>query len=316
MDYNDSMNWLILSAGISATEKFSEYIEKNNSGKKADLVLFTKNKDGYADKFSSKELKKIISSVNAADHFILLDADELSENPDFMFLFGLVTSKGQFVLCQGKDAANLKVYDGSGCVFTEEKKPDALKVLKGNFKQLAENDVKRTARNELFERGLPFNADCMVHFMEKDKPEIVELVYRAGLDLNSYTEDGVPVLCAATRCDNLEYVKWLLKHNADVNIISKDRGYSPVMDAVWKKNLDMVKLYIKNGADLNVMSSDGQPILVLAVGNGSSKIVETLLKAGADPDVKDGMGMSARAYANLFKNTELMKIMAKFPKAE
>ena len=57
MDYNDSMNWLILSAGNSATEKFSEYIEKNNSGKKAGLLVFTKHKDDYADKFSSKELK-------------------------------------------------------------------------------------------------------------------------------------------------------------------------------------------------------------------------------------------------------------------
>lgn len=310
------MDWLILTADSSAAEKFSDYIVKNDSGNKAEVVVFPKDKDGNAKKFTEKELKDVKSKIIGSDHFILLDSEFLSGNADFLFVFGLMCADGHFILCQGKNARSLKVYDVSGCVFAEEKKPDALKVLKENFKMLSENDVKRRARQELFDRGLPFNADCMVHFIEKDKPEVVELVYRAGLDVNSYTEDGVPVLCAATRCDNLEYVKWLLKHNADVNIISKDRGYSPVMDAVWKKNLDMVKLYIKNGANLNVMSSDGQPILVLAVGNGSAKIVETLLKAGADPDVADGMGMSARAYANLFKNAELMKIMAKFQKAE
>ena len=59
------------------------------------------------------------------------------------------------------------------------------------------------------------------------------------------------------------------------------------------------------------MSSDGQSILVLAVGNGNSKIVKLLLNSGADPDVKDSMGMSARDYASLFKNEELMKLMGK-----
>ena len=39
------------------------------------------------------------------------------------------------------------------------------------------------------------------------------------------------------------------------------------------------------------------------------KIVKLLLDSGADPDVKDSMGMSARGYASLFKNEELMKLM-------
>ena len=64
------------------------------------------------------------------------------------------------------------------------------------------------------------------------------------------------------------------------------------------------------------MSSDGQPILVLAVGNGDAKIVEVLLKAGANPDIQDSMGMSARSYANLFKKADLVKILNKFPKKE
>ena len=78
----------------------------------------------------------------------------------------------------------------------------------------------------------------------------------------------------------------------------------------------MVNLFIKAGADLSIMSTDGQPILVLAVGNGNVKIVEALLKAGADPDVKDSMGMSARSYASLFKNEDLIKLMNQYPKKE
>ena len=75
----------------------------------------------------------------------------------------------------------------------------------------------------------------------------------------------------------------------------------------------MTKVLIDNKADLHVMSLDGQSILVLAVGNGDKKIVDLLVSSGADPDVKDSMGMSARGYAKLFKKEDLVEIMARVP---
>ncbi len=303
LDYNMHMKFLIIATETDGTTKFAEFLES----KGCSVEISTLNEDNTL----------LFSKIKNADNYILLDSDRLMDNGIFLFMLGRISERGHFAIFQGKNAENLKPYNPENAdFFYTEKKADAMKTLKENFKAYFDADKKRTALNDLLSRGLPFNADCMAHFIEKDKPEIVELVYEAGLDLNSFTEEGVPVLCAATRCGNFEYVKWLLKRNADVNIISKDRGYSPVMDAVWKKNLEMVKLYIKAGADLNIMSRDGQPILVLAVGNGNAKIVEALLKAGADPDVQDGMGMSARSYANLFKNADLIKIMNKFPKKE
>ncbi|MBQ0039694.1 MAG: ankyrin repeat domain-containing protein [Treponema sp.] len=297
------MKWLILAPSSDNAEKFVGFLET----KKCESSVFG----------IDCEYKDLFAAIKSADNFIVCDTEKLAENPKFSFIYGLIAERGQFVIVQGKNVDSLNDFV-CGCdnIVFAQTKADGLKILRSNFKTYFDVDTQNNARRELLSRGLPFTADCMAHFIEKDKPEIVDLVYTAGLDVNSFTEDGVPVLCAATRCGNVEYVKWLLKKNADVNIISKDRGYSPVMDAVWKKNLDMVKLFIKCGADLGVMSSDGQPILVLAVGNGNAKIVETLLKAGADPDVKDSMGMSARNYASLFKNTELVKLMNKFPKKE
>lgn len=303
LKYNSEMKWLILSHSTESAEKISTYLQSK------DCQVSIAEIDSDYD--------KILSDIRDAKNYFICDSHILSENPKFLFLYGLMAERGQFVMVSGKNASELKDFSGDSEKFVYGATcSEVLKSLKSNFKDYFDADKKSTALNDLLSRGLPFNADCMVHFIEKDKPEIVELVYDAGLDINSWTEDGVPVLCAAARCDKVEYVKWLLKRNADVNIISKDRGYSPVMDAVWKKNLEMVKLFIKAGADLGIMSSDGQPILVLAVGNGNAKIVEALLKAGADPDIKDGMGMSARGYANLFKKTDIMKLMEKFPKKE
>ena len=134
--------------------------------------------------------------------------------------------------------------------------------------------------------------------------------------MNAKTSEGVPMLCVAARNDHMDQIEWLLSLGADINAISGDRGYSPVMDAVWRKNFKITEYLIKKGADLGIVSTDGQPILVLAVGNGNEKIVKLLLESGADPDVKDSMGMSARQYANLFKKPGLVDLMEKFPPKE
>ncbi|HBB43638.1 MAG TPA: hypothetical protein DCZ74_08995, partial [Treponema sp.] len=148
----------------------------------------------------------------------------------------------------------------------------------------------------------------------KEKEEICELLLNAGMSVNAKTSDGVPLLSVAVRNDMSDKVKWLLSLGADINAISGDRGYSAVMDAVWRKNYDLTKYLIEKGASLEFISSDGQPILVLAVGNGNVDIVNLLLQNGADPDVQDSMGMSARQYANLFKKPGMVEAMEKFPR--
>jgi ankyrin repeat protein len=59
---------------------------------------------------------------------------------------------------------------------------------------------------------------------------------------------------------------------------------------------------IRAGVDVNIQSKSGQTALIVAVGANEEEMVEALLKAGADPDVKDLMGTSARQYASLFHN--------------
>ena len=43
-------------------------------------------------------------------------------------------------------------------------------------------------------------------------------------------------------------------------------------------------------------------------------IIEALAKAGADPDIKDQMGMSAYGYASLFKKEEILSILEPYHK--
>jgi ankyrin repeat protein len=71
---------------------------------------------------------------------------------------------------------------------------------------------------------------------------------------------------------------------------------------------DITTVLINAGADANIQSKDGQTALIVAVGADEEGTVEVLLKAGANPDIADHMGMSARKYASLFRKTVLMDL--------
>jgi ankyrin repeat protein len=45
------------------------------------------------------------------------------------------------------------------------------------------------------------------------------------------------------------------------------------------------------------------------VGAGDVEITEMLVKAGADPDIEDAFGVSARMYANIFKNDKIKALL-------
>ena len=77
----------------------------------------------------------------------------------------------------------------------------------------------------------------------------------------------------------------------------------------------ILKYLISKGADLNTINKEGQNNLILAVGANRESLVKLLAENGADPDVKDMMGMSAYNYAVLFKKQRLVEILEPYHKS-
>ncbi|MCR5289531.1 MAG: ankyrin repeat domain-containing protein [Treponema sp.] len=182
--------------------------------------------------------------------------------------------------------------------------------LNSSYKTLQLQDLRQSAFGELMQMGIPFTPDCFATYVEKDKIDICQKFLDAGMDVNIRESSGTPMLNIAVRSETPEIVEWLLKKGANINAISKDRGYSAVMDAVWKKNVDITKILVARGADLSFVSKEGQSILVLAVGIGDVEVCRILADHGADPDIKDQMGMSAYEYAALFKKDDIVAVLA------
>lgn len=305
------MNWLIIAPNSkeSHIKALKEYLEKKFKIIPYEIFIY--------NNIPRDELFDDLKHITQATHCIILDAATVSESPDYGFILGILLGKQvrTFIL-EGRPFEHryLEVDKTKRPLLRMYKQLDDLfYAMSSDYEQFVKEDKQRQALTRLFAMGVPFTSDCFAQYIAKDDTETCNLFFDAGMLVNARTSDGVPILSVAIRNDCDLKVQWLLENGADINAVSNDRGYSAVMDAVWRKNYSMTKYLIEQGADLNFISSDGQSILVLAVGNGNYNIVELLLESGADPDIKDSMGMSARGYANLFKKPGMVELMERFP---
>ncbi len=302
------MKWLLiyLEDMKSEAEKASVFLDSRN-WKKEDIILSKRNAAGKI-----RSLPTLSSKAEAA---IVISGGEMPERVNF--ILGILAGKGipTFVFAEKETAESRIFSDGSKDfpIYFFKGTSSLISYIKKNARQIEIEGAKSEVRKKLFQEGISLTADSFEFYLGKKKDEKCRLILDSGLDIASQTMSGVPLLNIAIRNDNKEFTELLLKRGSDINIVAKDRGYSAIMDAVWRKNIELTRLLIKKGADLSTLSSDGQSALVLAVGNGSTKIVSLLLENGADPDVKDAMGMSAREYALLFKNKEIIRLMEKIP---
>jgi len=156
------------------------------------------------------------------------------------------------------------------------------------------------ARNTLLQMGIPVTGESLSVCTGEGSEREVSLFLAAGFSPDTRNKAGTPLLNIAARSGSKEILRLLISSGAQINLQAEDRGTSALIDSAMQKNIDMVRTLIDAGADLNIVSKDGQTALIVAVGIGDTKVVEALLKAGANPDIKDSMGVSARKYAELF----------------
>ena len=252
--------------------------------------------------------EKLFEDLLTVTNVLLLDANKALNNSQVMFICGIIAGRQiPFFKTGYKDEKNIPVEFKKCNVF--ENFDDVMNNLKINLPYYIDEENKKFALKLLYKKDITFNADNFAKFIEKNNLEMCNLFFQAGMDVNISDSHGVPMICRAARKSNKKTMIWLLDNGAKIDVISEDRGYSAVMDAVWKSNEDLVELLCERGANLSFISRDGQSVLVLAIGGPNSRICDILIKYGADPYIKDKMGMSAFDYATLFKQQHLLDLI-------
>ena len=295
---------------ISQNDIFSKVITSS-------ITEIEKNAKIHTSDFSLSKIRKTIKQFEKLSLILIFKEDNVNitseELSTLSSITGFAVAKDILVLTNIKELYNLSFLQKDSIVYLKTKN-EFINYIKQKYESISLNDTKRSSKKKLLEKGIPFTPDCFGTYIAKDKTDICNLFISGGIDINSRDENGTPMINIAVRNDNEELVKKFIKLGADINAVSEDRGYTPVMDAVWRGNLELTKLFIKEGAELNTINKEGQTNLVLAVGANKTKIIEALAKAGADPDIKDQMGMSAYGYASLFKKDEILSILEPYHK--
>lgn len=94
--------------------------------------------------------------------------------------------------------------------------------------------------------------------------------------------------------DNLEVLKQHAEAKEDINKIEAMSGSSPLITAVTFNRPKMVEVLVKTGADLSIQNNDGSTALHTAAFFGRVEMVKTLLEAGADKSLKNNFGATPR----------------------
>lgn len=295
------MKWLILSEKNKNLTPFKNFISEVFH--ESEFVC------GNPENFSEINEKEI-AGISAV---VLFCKENASEAVSFFSGFCAGCGAIFFVVCKKNEFHNAFFCKISEFFNSEKQLEDYL--LKS-----AEEIMKKNKRKEafcfLFRNGYPFDTDNFAKYIEKNKEKICRAYIEAGMSADAVDSDGTSMLNIAVRADNLSAVKWLVDCGADINSVSKDRGYTPVMDAVWRGNFEIAKYFVEQGAFLDTINKEGQTMLILAVGSGRTDIVKLLAENGADPDIADSMGMSAYGYAKLFKKEEICSILEKYHKEQ
>ena len=121
----------------------------------------------------------------------------------------------------------------------------------------------------------------------------IEVLLRHHVDVNASGHYYGTALQAASRVGNIDVVQMLLDAHTDVNLLQGKYG-TALRAAVKGEHLFVVELLLRHGADVNLCSQKSdrttegsQPILNLAIHQGSNAIARMLLANGADVNAPD-----------------------------
>lgn len=157
------------------------------------------------------------------------------------------------------------------------------------------------------------------HFQElirTKKVAEIELMIKNGFDLKRRdVESWASIHWATEMGDERLVVLFLDKDPLMLNMKTKE-GLSPINIAAWQGNKKMVDLLLKQGAEVEDRTKWGEVPLHHAVTFNHVAVCEVLLSAGADPFAEDNLKRSPYMLAMRKGSTKMKKLFSKFAPKE
>ncbi|MBU0590046.1 MAG: ankyrin repeat domain-containing protein [Gammaproteobacteria bacterium] len=124
------------------------------------------------------------------------------------------------------------------------------------------------------------------------------------------SQDESPLMIASLK-GHLDIVRKLIERDADVN----KTGWTPLHYAATGGDVAVIRLLLEHSAYIDASSPNGSTPLMMAAMYGTASAVKLLLEEGADPLLKNDLGLSAIDFANRARREESAQIIAAFVRA-
>jgi hypothetical protein len=121
------------------------------------------------------------------------------------------------------------------------------------------------------------------------------------------TTDESPLMLAALKGEN-ELCQLMIRQGADVN----KPGWAPLHYAATNGHLDIMRLLLDESAYIDAASPNNTTPLMMAARYGTPAAVKLLLEAGADPMLRNDLGLTAIDFAHRDNRTESADLIAAF----
>jgi ankyrin repeat protein len=146
---------------------------------------------------------------------------------------------------------------------------------------------------------------------DEDNSKAIPLIEEPGSRVVNYRGyKGDTALHIVTRKRELDWIAYLLKKGADPNVPDAN-GDTPLIVTARIGFEEAADYMVQMKAKVDAANRRGETALIIAVQQRQPRIIELLLKAGANPDKADhAAGYSARDYAKRdSRNPVLLKLI-------
>lgn len=145
----------------------------------------------------------------------------------------------------------------------------------------------------------------------QDRAEVVNLLIKAGSNINQKDENGDTPLHLAIHNSSLDSkVILLLLKTGKVKVESPNgAAMTPLMVAAAEGRADCVKMLLACKASVKAVDNKGNTALLWAVLNENERCAALLMQAGADPARKNNKGESAVSVAKESGNADLIRVV-------
>ncbi len=156
-----------------------------------------------------------------------------------------------------------------------------------------------------------FKKTAIMYAIQSNSLDIVQYLTKKGANINHKDVKNKTVARYAVESQNSEIIKYLITRDNYKEYIDEKDGKTLLMYAVETGGLSSVEaINIKD--TINCVDKDGETALIKACCLGYTNIVTSLLKKGADINIRDNFGNNVLAYACIFGYKNIVKYLIKY----